>query len=80
MGAGWLPRNLTERITETTTVAGGERTDGSIQKRNRGETLGFATVRWIELFLTPIQIKILIGFKLISLLCAHFCKRPSSFL
>lgn len=76
----WLPGNHTERITETTTAAGGERTDGGRQQRNGGETLGFATVSWIGLFLTPIQIKILTAFKLISLLCAHFCKRPSSFL
>ena len=62
-------QEIIERITDTENVAGGEVMDGSMWKKKWRQTLCFAMVSWIALFLAPTEeVKIFIGSKL-SLSC-----------
>lgn len=63
-------QEITERMTGTKKVAGGEGTDGSMQKKTEGNTLLCSgQLDWIFFFFGPqtevkILIGLLIGFKL----------------
>lgn len=78
---GWLPRNHTERIIETKTVAGGERTDGSMKKKKQRGDTWFCNGQLDWTISGPNRNKNINWIQVNkSLLCAHFCERPSLFL
>lgn len=72
-------QEITERITDTENVAGGEGMDGSMQKKK----MEADNLQWsvgLDYFWPHRRGKNIHWIQVKPFLCAHFCKEPSSFL
>lgn len=73
-------QEITERITDTENVAGGEGMDGSMQKKNGGRHFALQWSVGLDYFWPHRRDKNIHWIQVKSFSCAHFYKEPSSFL